>query len=255
MSQDPFFYFTGVVAVLIIGIAKGGLAGGIGMVGVPLMALSIGPVRAAAIMLPILMVMDLLAVRAYWNKWNSGYLVHLLPGALIGTLAGWALFSFLSINLLKLMVGIVAITYSTSFYWRRHGVEPEKASRLAATFWGSLSGFTSFSIHAGGPPLHSYLLPLRLDRTEFQATTVGFFFMVNWMKLGPYYLLDQLDFSNLLSSLILLPLAPVGIYLGTLLHYRMNTDLFYKIVYFSLFLIGVKLGWDGLYEIYQLRKL
>lgn len=245
MIQDPLFYLSACSAVLIIGIAKGGLAGGIGMVGVPLMALTVGPVRAAAIMLPLLMVMDMLAVRAYWRKWHTGHLLYLLPGALLGTLAGWYSFQFLSVDMLKVMVGLIAIFYSTSRWWQKLLPTKQGSVPLSAVFWGGMSGFTSFSIHAGGPPLHSYLLPKRLDRTEFQATTVGFFFFVNWMKIGPYYLLGQLDFSNLLTSLILLPLAPIGIYLGTLLHYRLNTDLFYRIVYASLFVIGLKLFWDG----------
>lgn len=246
MIQDPLFYLTAMVAVLVVGIAKGGLAGGIGIIGVPLMALSVGPVRAAAIMLPILMVMDLIAVRAYWKKWDRGNLLYLLPGAVIGTLVGWTFFKFMTADWLRLMVGLIAVGYSSSFFLGRQKGDGKKANNLAAIFWGSLAGFTSFSIHAGGPPLHSYLLPQKLDRTVFQATTVGFFFIVNWLKLGPYYLLGQLDFSNLMTSLVLLPLAPVGIYCGTLLHYRINTTVFYKIVYLSLFAIGIKLIWDGI---------
>jgi len=248
LINDPQFYLTAVLAVIIIGVAKGGLAGGIGMVGVPLMALTIGPVRAAAIMLPILMVMDLLAVRAYWFKWKNIHLVWLLPGAALGTLAGWLSFQYLSVSLLKLMVGLVAVTYSTSFWWKRKNADGSEERPLAAVLWGSLSGFTSFSIHAGGPPLHSYLLGRKLDRTEFQATTVAFFFLVNWMKLGPYYLLDQLNFDNLLTSLFLLPLAPLGIYLGTALHQRIKGNTFYKVIYVSLFLIGLKLCWEGIEE-------
>ena len=56
MIADPWFYVTAVVAVLIVGIAKGGLGGGIAVVGVPLMAMTVSPVQAAAVLLPILMV-------------------------------------------------------------------------------------------------------------------------------------------------------------------------------------------------------
>jgi hypothetical protein len=85
MIDDPRFYATAVVAVLILGIAKGGLAGGIGLVAVPLMSLTIEPARAAAILLPILMLMDVTALRPWWGKWDGHNLRTTAPGAVLGT--------------------------------------------------------------------------------------------------------------------------------------------------------------------------
>ena len=113
-------------------------------------------------------------------------------------------------------------------------------------FWSTLAGFTSFSVHAGGPPLHIYLLSQRPDKMTFQATTVAFFFAVNWLKIGPYAWLGQLDGSNLATSLLLAPLAPVGIVLGTWLHHRIDERIFFRIVYASLVVLGLKLIQDGL---------
>ena len=62
MIADPWFYAAAVPAILLTGISKGGFAGGIGLVAVPLMALTISPVQAAGIMLPILIVMDMMGV-------------------------------------------------------------------------------------------------------------------------------------------------------------------------------------------------
>ena len=96
MITDPWFYACAIVAVLIVGIAKGGLGGGIGIVGVPLMSLTIDPIRAAAIMLPILLVMDVFAVRAWWKRWDATNLRTMIPGAVLGTLIGFATFRMLS---------------------------------------------------------------------------------------------------------------------------------------------------------------
>ncbi len=57
---DPWFYIAAVPAVLLYGIGKGGLGGALGIIAVPLMALIIAPTQAAAILLPILLVMDAL---------------------------------------------------------------------------------------------------------------------------------------------------------------------------------------------------
>jgi uncharacterized membrane protein YfcA len=242
---DPAFYATAVVAVLIVGVAKGGLAGGIGIIGVPLMSLTIGPIRAAAIMLPILMAMDVFAVRTYWRRWDEGNLRYMIPGALLGTVLGTLTFRYLSADALRLLIGVISVGYSLTWFFAGDQRPARSPSRVRGTFWSTLGGFTSFSVHAGGPPIHVYLLSQRLDKTTFQATTVAFFFLINWVKLGPYAWLGQLDLSNLKTSLVLAPLAPLGIALGVWLHHRIDETWFFRVVYASLLTIGAKLIHDG----------
>lgn len=245
MITDPWFYVLAVIAVLILGVAKGGLAGGVGLVAVPLMSLAIEPARAAAILLPILMVMDATALRPYWRRWDTSNLATCAPGALLGTALGFATFDLLSPARLKVMVGLIALVFSLRWWFGGDPGPPRRASMLRGTLWSTLAGFTSFSVHAGGPPLHIYLLPQQLDKTVFQATTVAFFFAVNWLKLGPYAWLGQLDGSNLLTSLILLPVGPLGIALGAYLHNRIDETLFYRFVYGALVVLGIQLIRDG----------
>jgi uncharacterized membrane protein YfcA len=246
LIDDPWFYATAIVAVLILGIAKGGLAGGVGLVAVPLMSLTVEPARAAAILLPILMLMDVTALRTYWGQWDSKNLVTTAVGAVLGTVIGFASFELLSDADLRVMVGAISLGFSLR-WWLAREVRPVRdASFLRGTFWSTLAGFTSFGVHAGGPPLHIYLLSQRIDKTTFQATTVAFFFGVNWLKIGPYAWLGQLDASNLATSLVLAPLAPVGILLGVRLHHRIDETNFYRVVYASLVVLGIKLIYDGL---------
>ena len=244
--DDPWFYVAATLAVLILGIAKGGLAGGIGLMAVPLMSLTIEPARAAGILLPILMLMDVTALRTYWRRWDPRNLVTIVPGAVLGTAIGFATFELLSPDDLRVMIGFIAFAFASRWWWGRESGLARKASMGRGTFWASLAGFTSFSVHAGGPPLHIYLLPQRLDKTTFQATTVVFFFGLNWLKIGPYAWLGQLDVSNLATSLVLAPLAPIGIMLGARLHHRIDEAIFYRVVYASLFVLGIKLMADGI---------
>lgn len=243
---DSQFLILAVLAVLIVGIAKGGFGGGIGIVGVPLMALVIEPARAAAIMLPILMLMDVFALRAYWRQWDVPNLRLLMPGAVLGTLLGLATFRLLSPDMLRLLVGVLAIGFALLQFVRRGDAVPRPADWRRALFWGSASGFTSFSVHAGGPPLQVYLLPQQLSKTTFQGTSVAFFFVVNWLKLAPFAWLGQLDTANLSTSLLLAPLAPLGIWLGRWLHARVADLWFFRIVHGSLLMIGSKLVYDAL---------
>ena len=115
-----------------------------------------------------------------------------------------------------------------------------------ARFWGAASGFTSTLAHAGGPPFAIYLLPQKLDKTVFVGTSVIFFFVVNYVKLVPYYFLGQLNVGNLAAALLFAPLAPLGIGLGVWLHRRVSERAFYRVSYALLFATGAKLVWDAL---------
>lgn len=247
LFSNPLFVMTAVGAVILIGIAKGGFAGGPVLMAVPLMSLAIDPLRAAAILLPILLLMDVLALGKWWRQWDLRELKVLLPGAVLGTLAGWATFRFLSADLLRVLVGLLALIYGLRWFVRQNSERPSaRPGRAAGVLWGTAAGFTSFAVHAGSPPLHAYLLGQRPSKARFQATTVAFFFAVNWMKLGPYALLGQLELSNLGVSLVLAPLAPLGIALGAWLHHRVSEQLFFRFTYAALLVIGARLVYVGL---------
>jgi uncharacterized membrane protein YfcA len=110
--HDPWFYFAAVPAVLMFGISKGGFGVGIGIVAVPLMALVISPVQAAAILLPILCLMDLFALRAYWGRWVWSEVRLLVPASLIGIGTGTMLFEFMSPAVIRLVLGAVTIAFT-----------------------------------------------------------------------------------------------------------------------------------------------
>ncbi|WP_142849879.1 sulfite exporter TauE/SafE family protein [Telmatospirillum sp. J64-1] len=245
--HDPFFWLVAVPAVLIVGISKGGFGGGIGMVGVPLMSLAISPNMAAAIMLPILCVMDLFGVYAWRGKWHRTNMRILIGAAMLGIALGAATFRWMDADMIRMVIGLVAVGFALNWWFRRDdGNAPPRPPSLArGGFWGSIAGFTSFVAHAGGPPVAVYLLPQRLDKSVYQATTVIFFIAVNYIKLIPYTALGQFSPQVLWTALILAPLAPLGVWLGWKLHHRVSGPLFYQVAYGFLFLTGLKLIWDG----------
>jgi uncharacterized membrane protein YfcA len=239
-----------VPAFLLTGISKGGFASGAGNVAVPLMALVVPAPQAAGIALPVLCAMDISGLRAWWRRWDTAQLRVILPGGLLGIALGAAAFGLMSDRHVKLMVGLVTLAFLGRTLWLAWRPAASAArgsgSTLAGRFWGAVSGFTSTIAHAGGPPLAVYLYPLRLERGRLTATTVAFFGAMNYVKLIPYAALGQLSAGNLLTSLVLLPLAPVGVRLGVWLQARISDRAFYRAVYALLGATGVKLVWDGL---------
>ena len=249
MITDPNFYLVAIPAVLIYGIAKGGFGGGVVVVAVPLMALVVSPVQAAAILLPILCVMDLLALWVFRGRWRWHELRLLIPSSLVGIAVGTLLFEYMSADVIRLILGTIAVSFTLQWAWqqahRRRNPETlfGPAVGIAA---GASAGFTSFIAHAGAPPLSIYLLRRGMDRTTFVATSAVFFTVANYVKLVPYAWLGQLDLSNLSTSLVLSPLAPIGIAAGKWLHDRVSDRFFFGFAYVTLFIVGCKLMWDGL---------
>lgn len=245
--SEPLFYLVAVPAVLLVGIGKGGFAGGLGILAVPMLALVSSPLQAAGIMLPILCVMDVTGVRAWLRRWDRALMVKLLPPAILGILIGALTFHFVSDTFLKVLIGLLALLFSLR-YWL--GSRLRLGLRLpegpACWLWSGLSGYTSFVAHAGGPPLMIYLLPKNLDKSIFVGTVTIFFAVVNYVKLIPYGILGQLSAENLGTSLLLAPAAVIGVQLGVWMHERVDAAMFNRLMYLFLFFTGAKLFWDGI---------
>lgn len=247
---DPWFYALAIPAVLVTGISKGGFASGAGNLLVPMMALSVPAPVAAGIALPVLCAMDVSGLRAWWGKWDKREMRVLIPGALLGILIGALTFTLMSDRAIKAMVGITTLAFLARTLWlarRREVPEPAPHNPLKGGICAAASGFTSTIAHAGSPPLAIYLYPRRLDRQVMAATTVVFFGIVNYVKLVPYFFLGNLSAGNLATSLVLLPLAPAGVYLGIWMQKHVSDAMFYRVLYVLLLVTGVKLTWDGVF--------
>ncbi|MDB4511860.1 sulfite exporter TauE/SafE family protein [Arenicella sp.] len=244
MIIDPIFYAAAIPAVLITGISKGGF-GGIALLAVPLMSLVISPVQAAAIMLPILLAMDVSSIIAYRGKWDKRNLMILLPGAIVGIIIGALTAHLVNDNSIKLIVGTIAILFTLHFIFKgRTATAIKNPSSPLGAFLGSVSGYTSFVAHAGAPTYQLYMLPQKLDRQVYMGTSVIFFGALNAIKVVPYALLGMLALGNLSTSLVLLPLAPIGVAMGVWLNKNISNEIFYRIVYGAIFLVGVTLIWE-----------
>jgi len=242
---DPFFYAVAVPAVLLMGVSKSGFGAGFGSLAVPLMALSVTVPDAAAIMMPILFVMDVMGLAAFRAHFDRRLLRFMIPLGLVGTLIGALSFRVLDAKLVAGIVGVFTLLFLVQrllFPPRPDGPHPPRWAGVLLTI---TSGFTSFVSHAGGPPISAYVIPMRLPPLVFTGTMAAFFFTVNLSKWVPYAWLGLLDWRNMATSLALLPLAPVGVWIGVRLAHRIKPVLFYRLIYVGMFLTGCKLVWDG----------
>jgi uncharacterized membrane protein YfcA len=128
---------------------------------------------------------------------------------------------------------------------------PPKVGQAPGARWvgatcATASGFTSFVAHAGGPPFAAYVLPMALPPLVLSGTTAVYFAALNVFKLLPYGLLGLIDARNLATSVLLMPLAPLGVWAGVRLTRHISPLWFYRLAYGGMLLTGLKLLWDGL---------
>ena len=243
---DPLFYAVAVPAVLLMGLSKSGFASGFGALATPLMALAIPVPQAAAIMLPLLLVMDGVGLKALFALRDRALIRLLLPAGLLGTVIGTLLFGLLSSKTVAGVVGALTLLFlAQRLLFPPHSDAPPPP-RWLGFMLGMASGFTSFVAHAGGPPVSAYVLPLRLAPITYAATMATYFAAVNLSKWLPYAWLGLIDWRNMTTALVLVPLAPVGVWVGVRMVRFIRPVVFYRLVYAGMFLTGVKLLWDGL---------
>ncbi len=247
MPTDSTYFLAASAAVILIGLSKGGFSG-LSSLAMPLLTLTISPVRAAAILLPIMIAQDWVGVWAFRREYNSRNLIILLPAALVGIAAGWGLAAYVSDAVVRLAVGVISIGFVV-FMLARDRLPSRGSTRASVApgfLWGSIAGFTSMVSHAGGPPFMVYVLPQRLEPRVFAGTGTMFFAAVNLMKVPPYFELGQFSRENLLASATLLPVAILATLAGVWLVRRVSAERFYPLILTMTFLIGLKLTYDAI---------
>jgi uncharacterized protein len=252
MLTDLHFYYAAVPAVLLVGLTKGGMGEALALLGVPILSMVMPPVQAAAILLPILIVMDMVALWSWRHHNDRKTLLYMLPGGLLGILVGYATSAIVPGYVMRILIGTVAIAFAARYafnLWRtRHGYQqqPHGHNMAKAGFWGTLAGYGSFIAHSGGAPYQVYTLPLMLDKNTYTGTAVRFFAILNAVKVVPYFALGELDLTNLTASVALIPLALLATMTGAWLVRKIKPAVFYPYMYAMVFLAGCKLLVDGL---------
>ena len=246
--HSALFYLAAIPAVVIMGMSKSGFGGSLGILAVPLLAAVISPAAAAAILLPILILLDIIGLATCRGQARIDLrnLRILLPGAIVGIVFGTLTFRYTSDAVLRALIGLLAVGFVLQRLLRRGQVhERQQPNVLKGTVCGALSGFASFIANAGGPPFLVYLVPQNLDKRVFAQTAILFFAVVNFVKILPYAWLGLFDAANLSTSLMLAPFAPVGFWLGREALARLDQVVFYRVVTFLVLLAGGNLLWSS----------
>ncbi len=242
------------LSLFLLAMSKGGFP--VGNIALPLLILAWPQQGAAArsavgFMLPMLCLMDLVAMGFYWRRVDWRQLRMLVPAMVVGVAVGAVLFvssetALLAVSdrMLKLLIGLLGILFVLYFAtkrWILHKLEATKPSWLGGSAFGFAAGVTSTMAHAAGPVMQMYLLPQQLEKKVFAATGCAFFWMMNLIKLLPFAWLGRLEESNLRLGLVLLPVLPLGVAVGWWLTHRTEQTHYVRFIYAVLLFTSITL--------------
>ncbi len=247
MDNTVWFFVLAALAAFLVGASKGGLPM-VGVLGVPIMAQVMPPVAAAALLLPVYVVSDMVGLWAYRKQYDKRNLMILLPAMIFGVGVGWATAKITQEWMVTLLVGVIGLFYCITVMLKQADAAPKPADVPRGVFWGTLTGFTSFVSHTGGPPYQMYVLPQKLDKMVFAGTSTIAFAVINLVKVVPYWALGQFNTGNLELAAMLSPLAIVGALIGYKLTAILPEKLFFRLVEVALFVLSLKLIYDALFK-------
>ena len=243
VPTDLTFWLVAGLAILLVGLAKGGFAG-LGAASMPLIALVMDPVQGAAMLLPILMVQDVVSVWSFRKEFDRALLWQMLPGAAIGIFLGWMFANSVSTDAVKGLVGLIALAFGLyRLTENRLGTEGWAIAMpgWVGTFWGGVAGFTSHVAHAGGPPFQIWALSRNLPHTIFIGTSAIFFAVVNYMKVPAYLALGQFTAETLWLTSLFMPLAIISTIAGVILVRRISPARFHLAINLLMIVVGAEL--------------
>ena len=242
------------LAALLIGMAKSGFAGGIGILAVPLTANVLPADRALGVLLPILIFGDIFASAHHFRRVSRPHLLWLFGGSVVGILIGTALLWWLKetgvatlTTALNLLVGGICLLLVGFQIWRLSGGRPPRipATKHAGYVTGGVTGIASTLAHSAGPIASIYLLEQKLDKARLVATAAVLFFFVNVAKLPTYVGLGLIDPRTLWQSAIFCLPVPIGTAIGIWAHKRIPEKPFAAIIYLGAAAAAGRMVWKA----------
>ena len=245
---DISYYFIVSFSILLFAISKSGFSGGgLALISVTLLSITYGPLTAIAILMPMLIVCDVIALFLNRKYFEYKILWSIAPYSLFGVIIGTILFKFINLSMISIFIGSISLLYVLLNYLIADNKNLKKIPFYGSkSFWGALAGFTSFVLHSGGLPLNIYFMSIYNKKVQFVAGVVFSIALINLFKLIPYFYLEILNFEKLYNYLIFSPIAVIGVILGHWMNSNLSDNSFFTIINIFVVIGSLRLIYLGL---------
>ena len=227
-----------IIAAIIIGIAKGGLASAAALA-VPFLAIFMNPVQAAALVLPVLIVTDIAALWLYRKDFSKRNVAILLPAMFTGIAIATVIVPYTPEPVLLAFTGMVGLWTVGRRWFGKRAEEVHQAEVAPGLFWGVVAGVTTFITHSGAPPTQAYLLPQNLPRMIFAGTMAITFALANFAKIPTYFALGFFEGLNWSLAGILAAIGIGATFIGRWMVKTMSDKVYMRIIEVLLLALSV----------------
>lgn len=221
-------WLLAIVAATGIGVAKAGFAS-VGLVHIVIFAFLFGARASTGIVLPMLLIGDVLAVRAFRHHARWVFIRRMLPPAIVGIVIGAALISHINDQTFRPLVGWIILALGAMQFARTR--RPEWFADVPHSAWftwsmGLLAGTTTMLANAAGPVFALYCLSIGLPKFELVGTSAWMFLFINVVKVPFSASLGLIHADTLRLNAALAPAILVGQLAGQWLTARVSQELF-----------------------------
>lgn len=243
MSDAELFVLllgTGLAAAL-----KSGTGVGTGLFLLPTLGIAFDPFSALALSVPLLLIMDVLAVGCHWRRWlDPPAIIWMAALAMLGILCGVVAIPHLPGDVLKVLIGGVGVCYAACNLLRPFRAKPRGRQ---APLYGRPSISTYLAIFLGGilntinagSILYSHaLMQLKLDNRIFVATICILNFTGNFTRGIGFYHSGILTQDMMLLSIKFTPIIVLCSLIGGKYIPRLSPKIFCNIIYVLIFMVS-----------------
>ncbi len=212
--SDPRLWLAGVAAAVLTGAAKSGIPG-LGILAIPLMAMTLPAKTSVGALLPILIAGDVTAIVLHHRHAQWRQILRLLPWVVAGMIPAWFALGRLDDRQVKpllglLVLGMLALELARRrLSWDRLPHHPAFSAGV-----GIAAGFATTIGNAAGPIMNIYLLARGLAKETFVGTAAWYFFIVNLTKAPLFALRGMITRDSVLFDAAVAPFVALGAWIG-----------------------------------------
>ncbi|RVU84437.1 sulfite exporter TauE/SafE family protein [Leucothrix sargassi] len=212
-------------AGLVTGFSKFSV-GGMGLLILPLLMIAYPGPQALAMLLPMYLVTDLMALISYRKSIDWVVVRRVLPLSLVGViLGGWVLSGINAEQFTTLLAVMIIAMLILGFVLDRFDTRFMKHP-IAAYVAGILGGTVSLTSNAAGPIFSLYLMEQKLSKEAYVSTRAWVFALINISKVPMLWSLGLLTMESTLISLQGIPGLVVGAMIGYYFLKRLDLNQF-----------------------------
>lgn len=214
---SPAAWLAAILAATIAGLSKTGVPG-LGLLAVAIFANLLPARQASGFLLPLLIVGDLVAVRAYRQHAEWHHLRRLFLWTGLGVGLGALIMGRLNDRMASPLVGFIVLAFVGWQILKKlrplATSAPMEHGPWFAPAMGVAAGITTLLANAAGPLMAIYLVAMRLPKLAHVGTAAVFFLLLNTFKVPFMVGLGLIDLRSLTTGALLAPAVLLGAWGG-----------------------------------------